>query len=70
MQMKKDPNYLKKKSRKLFFGDINGGDLLGLLAGYGGLHMMRSGRSDYNSQLLKINDQSNFQNMHLMLKIN
>lgn len=46
--MKKDPQYLNKKSRKLFFGDINGGDLLGLLAGYGGVRMMQGGRKNYN----------------------
>ena len=54
--MKKDPEYLKKKSRKLLFGDINGGDLLGLLAGYGGVSMMRNGRGNYNKQLEQIND--------------
>ena len=43
MKLKQDPKYLEKKSRKLYFGDMNGSQLLGLLGGVGGLMAMNNG---------------------------
>ena len=37
MKMEKDPEYLDKKNRKLFFGDITGSEVLGLMGGIGGI---------------------------------
>ena len=45
--MQQNPNYLKEKTRKLFFGDMNGNQLMGLLGGAGGLYAINKGSNDY-----------------------
>ena len=49
--MQKDPKFLEKKSRKLFFGDISGGELLGLLGGVGGLYAMHDGKEHFKREV-------------------
>ena len=68
--MKKDPKYLQKHSRSLLFGDMSGGELFGLLGGLGGIYQMKKGSSEYNESISRLKQQSKYQNMQLMMKLN
>ena len=60
LKLKKDPKFLENKSRKLFFGDISGGELLGLLGGLGGLYAMNDGKQHFKTQVQRLNQQDRY----------
>lgn len=70
LKMKKDPKFLEKQSRSLLFGDMSGGELLGLLGGVGGLYQMNQGNHEYIQSIDRLKQQSKYQNMQLMMKLN
>ncbi len=59
---------LKKKKRKLLFGDMTGGELLGILGGVGGLYQYQKGNKNYQTTINSLSSESKYQNMHLMMK--
>ena len=70
LKMKKDPKFLENKSRSLLFGDMSGGELMGLLGGVGGIYQMKKGNDEYNESISRLKQQSKYQNMQLMMKLN
>ena len=66
LKLKKDPNYIREKSRKL----VSGYQMLGLLGGLGGYMQHKSGQSQLDEFKDKYDEQERYQNMHLMMKIN
>ncbi len=70
LKLKKDPNYIEKQSRKLLFDDMTGGEAIGLLGGLGGIYQYSQGNSEYEKNLGNLQQQTKYQNMQLMMKLN